>query len=112
MASIDIVVPADLSENGVSALSGGKTLRAEFATPTNLEKLRSSRKAALKPPARLHAAFVGMQYGTPLTVRIAKARSTCIFTAEEEDAQHLRYLGNMYDQVGLRCSRPCLSKAV
>lgn len=105
MAGVDIVSPADLSESGIAALSGGKTLRTEFSTPTSIQKLRQSRKAAQKPQARLHSALVSLRYATPLLVRIAKARETAVFSAEEEEAQMLRVLGNMYDQVSAFLTR-------
>lgn len=102
MAGVEVVSPADLAESGIAALSGGKTLRTEFSTPTNIQKLRVSRKAALKPQARLHNALITLRYATPLLVRIAKARETALFSAEEDEAQVLRVLGNMYDQVSLQ----------
>lgn len=108
MANIEVVSPADLSENGIAALSGGKTLRSEFSTPTTVQKLRASRKAAQKPLLRLHSALVGFQYAGALLIRVAKAREDCVYLAEEEDAQQLRFLGNMYDQVR-RLAAPVLS---
>lgn len=101
LGGLDVVSPADISESGIYALSGGKTLRTEFASQTTIASLRNSRRPGpTKHLNRLRAALDGTGYGRPLLLRIAQIRQTSIFTANEGDAVQLKYLSNLHNTVG------------
>lgn len=90
---------ANLADNQIAALTGGRYLRTEAMMAANASAASSSGRSAFrKSGARLLAALEESKLAVPLLILVAQQRQVCVHLVPENEA-HLKYLGNLYDSV-------------
>ncbi|KAI5293675.1 THO complex subunit 2, partial [Ascosphaera acerosa] len=89
-----IVTEANLNEAQVQAMAGGEELHSMV-----LLQLLDTRHKMKVQSRRLMRSLTDSNLAGRLLILIAQSRLTCVFTADDEAANELKLLGNIFDEI-------------